>query len=80
MNFPQRCGALKSFVTDVLGPTDDITFFEYKKKTAREKGPALIGIEVQHPEDFHALVERMDRQGIKYQYVNDNPTLFELLI
>ncbi|HIT97671.1 MAG TPA: threonine ammonia-lyase [Candidatus Merdimorpha stercoravium] len=80
VNFPQRSGALKSFVTDVLGPTDDITFFEYKKKTAREKGPALIGIEVQHPEDFHALVERMDRQGIVYQYVNDNPSLFELLI
>ena len=80
VRFPQRSGALKSFVSDVLGPTDDITFFEYKKKTAREKGPAMIGIELQNKEDYRSLVERMERQGIKYQYINDNLTLFELLI
>ena len=80
VRFPQRSGALKSFVSDVLGPTDDITFFEYKKKTAREKGPAMIGIELQKKEDYQSLVERMQQQGIKYQYINDNLTLFELLI
>lgn len=80
VRFPQRSGALKSFVSEVLGPTDDITFFEYKKKTAREKGPAMIGIEVQRKEDYRSLVCRMEKQGIKYQYINDNLTLFELLI
>lgn len=80
VRFPQRSGALKSFVTDVLGPTDDITFFEYKKKTAREKGPAMIGVELQRPEDYQALVERMEQQGIKYQYINSDLTLFELLV
>ena len=80
VRFPQRSGALKSFVSEVLGPTDDITFFEYKKKTAREKGPAMIGIEVQRKEDYRSLVCRMEKQGIKYQYIIDNLTLFELLI
>lgn len=80
VRFPQRAGALQNFVSHVLGPHDDITYFEYKKKTSREKGPALIGIEIQHPEDFNALQERMRQQGIIYEYLNNNPNLFEFLI
>lgn len=80
VRFPQRAGALQNFVSYVLGPDDDITYFEYKKKTNREKGPALIGIEILHPEDFNGLVERMQEQGIIYQYLNNNPSLFEFMI
>ena len=80
VRFPQRAGALQNFVSNVLGAHDDITYFEYKKKTNREKGPALIGIEIQHPEDFSGLEERMKQQGIIYEYLNDNPNLFEFLI
>lgn len=80
VRFPQRAGALQSFVSNVLGPHDDITYFEYKKKTNREKGPALIGIEIQHPEDFQGLLDRMKSEGILYEYLNDNPNLFEFLI
>ena len=29
VEFPQRPGALRQFVNDVLGPNDDITRFEY---------------------------------------------------
>ena len=80
VRFPQRAGALQSFVSNVLGPHDDITYFEYKMKTNREKGPALIGIEIQHPEDFQGLLDRMKSEGILYEYLNDNPNLFEFLI
>ena len=80
VSFPQRAGALQNFVTNVLGPNDDITYFEYKKKTNREKGPVLIGIELQNPDDFAGLTERMQANSIDYQYLNDNPTLFEFLI
>ena len=80
VRFPQRAGALQNFVTNVLGPHDDITYFEYKKKTNREKGPVLIGIELQNPDDFAGLTERMQANSIDYQYLNDNPTLFEFLI
>lgn len=80
VRFPQRAGALQNFVSNVLGPYDDITYFEYRKKTQREKGPAVIGIEIQHPEDFEGLLSRMQEQGIKYQYLNDHPTLFEFLV
>lgn len=80
VRFPQRAGALQNFVSNVLGPHDDITYFEYRKKTQREKGPAVIGIEIRHPEDFEGLLNRMQEQGIKFQYLNDHPTLFEFLI
>ena len=80
VRFPQRAGALQNFVTNVLGPHDDITYFEYKKKTNREKGPVLIGIELQNPDDFAGLTQRMVENSIDYQYLNDNPNLFEFLI
>ena len=63
VRFPQRAGALKEFVADVLGPKDDITFFEYSKKNNRSNGPAVVGIELKNPDDFNPLVERMKLKG-----------------
>ncbi|MCK3686293.1 threonine ammonia-lyase [Maribellus sp. YY47] len=80
VRFPQRAGALKTFVDVVLGPNDDITHFEYSKKTNREKGPAMIGIEVQKKEDINGLIQRMEENGFVYEYLNDNPDLFQFLI
>ncbi|WP_163326311.1 threonine ammonia-lyase [Draconibacterium mangrovi] len=80
VRFPQRAGALRTFVDVVLGPTDDVTHFEYSKKTNREKGPAVIGIEVQKKEDFHGLVKRMDENGFIYEYLNEKADLFQFLI
>lgn len=80
VRFPQRAGALRDFVDLVLGPNDDITHFEYSKKTNREKGPAVIGIEVQQKEDFNGLVQRMKENGFVYEYINEKPDLFQFLI
>ena len=80
VRFPQRAGALQTFVNVVLGPTDDVTHFEYSKKTNREKGPAVIGIEVQKPEDFNGLVKRMEENGFIFEYLNEKPDLFQFLI
>ncbi|MFR9650770.1 MAG: threonine ammonia-lyase [Rikenellaceae bacterium] len=80
IRFPQRAGALMDFLTKVLGERDDITFFEYKKKTARENGPAVVGIELRSKDDFEPLIERMNANGIKHEYLNDQPELFELLV
>lgn len=80
VQFPQRAGALSEFLGKVLGPTVDIVFFEYSKKTAREKGPALIGVEIQSKEDFDPLLERMQENLMKFTYINDKPELFEYLV
>jgi len=80
INFPQRAGALREFLIEVLGPDDDISHFEYYKKNNRERGPALIGIELRDPDDLGHLVKRMDQKNIRYEYVNDQPHLFHYLI
>lgn len=80
INFPQRPGALKEFVVDVLGPNDDIARFEYTKSNNKEKGPTLIGIELTRKEDYQTLIERMNKKGFQYTVINDNPELFDLLI
>lgn len=80
VRFPQRPGALKLFVNEVLGPNDDITRFEFIKKTQREHGPALVGIELQNASDYASLVDRMRTNRFEFKVVNDDPTLFEYLI
>jgi threonine dehydratase len=80
IRFPQRAGALKEFVADVLGPDDDITHFEYTKKTSREKGPALVGVELQSSEDFDRLIGRLEDHKIAYELLNDKFEFFNFLI
>ncbi len=80
VNFAQRPGALKEFVNDVLGPTDDITRFEYMQKTNKESGPALIGIELKSPEDYGLLLQNLKRLHINYTELNKDDTLFGYLV
>ena len=80
VHFPQHPGALKRFVNEVLGPDDDITRFEFIKKTERERGPALVGIELRNSQDYDALLERMRLHRFDFKEINNDPTLFEYLI
>jgi len=80
IRFPQRPGALKEFLVDVLGPTDDITHFEYHKKNNRNTGPALVGIAVKKPGDLSLIVEKLINKKIKYEYLNDQSDLFHYII
>lgn len=80
VNFAQRPGALKEFVNDVLGPTDDITRFEYMQKTNKESGPALIGVELKCREDYDQLLQNLKRLHINYTELNKDDTLFGYLV
>ncbi len=79
VQFPQRAGALREFL-NLLGPQDDITHFEYTKKTSREQGPALVGIELEEKEGFDSFVEKLKAHGFSFQHVNENPVLFNMLV
>jgi threonine dehydratase len=80
IRFAQRPGALKEFVNNVLGPTDDITRFEYMKKTHKETGPALVGIELQQKEDYDRLLDKLRCCLIDFSEVNKDDTLFGYLV
>lgn len=59
VNFPQEPGQLRTFLTEILGPDDDIVLFEYLKKNNRETGAALVGLELRRASDLDPLLERM---------------------
>ena len=80
VRFVQRPGALRDFLNNVLGPTDDITLFEYMQKTNKESGPALVGIELQSKADYEHLINRMKERGIDYSEINKDDKLFGYLI
>lgn len=80
VRFPQRAGALKEFVAEILGKTDDITYFEYSKKHNRENGPAVVGIELKNEADLQPLIERMKKHNFFGDYLNNKPDLFQFLV
>jgi len=80
IRFPQRAGALKEFVGNVLGPQDDIVHFEYMKKNNRENGPALVGLEIKDPKDLELLQLKLKQLGFQYEYLNSNDNLLQFLM
>jgi len=80
IQFPQRPGALKEFVNDILGPDDDITYFQFAKKNSREVGSVVVGLELKNPNDIHTIKKNMDTKGFEYRYLNERHDLFTQLI
>ncbi|GGD91517.1 L-threonine dehydratase [Aureimonas endophytica] len=79
LRLAQRPGALRDFL-GYLGPDDDVTRFEYLKKSARDFGSILIGIETKDPANFDTIFRRLDDSGTAYQDITDNRIMADLLI
>jgi len=80
IRFAQRPGALKEFVNQVLGPTDNITRFEYMQKNKKDSAPALVVIEVQSHENYQVLIDNMKLYNINYTALNKNDNVFTYLV
>lgn len=80
IRFAQRPGALKEFVNHVLGPTDDITRFEYMRKNNKDSAPALVVIELQAQENYQVLIDNMKRYNINFTAINKNDNVFAYLV
>ncbi|MEQ8627965.1 threonine ammonia-lyase [Ekhidna sp.] len=80
VRFPQRAGALKEFVAEILGPSDDITHFEYTKKNSRETGSAVVGIELKEKSNLDPLISRMKERKFFGEYLNHKEDLLNILI
>lgn len=79
LRLPQRPGALRDFL-QTLGPDDDIARFEYLKKSARNFGSVLIGIETKKPENFDTLFARLDAGGFVYSDITNDETIAEFVL
>ena len=80
IRFAQRPGALKEFVNQVLGPTDNITRFEYMQKNKKDSAPALVVVELESPENYQVLIDNMKRYNINYTALNKNDNVFAYLV
>lgn len=80
IQFPQRPGALKEFVNNILGVDDDITYFQFAKKNSREVGSVVVGLELKNKNDIVAIKEKMNRNGFQFQYLNEKEDLFAQII
>lgn len=79
LRLPQRPGALREFL-DMLGPKDDVARFEYLKKSARDFGTVLLGVETDTPENLDVLLGKMDDAGYRYRDITNDEILAEFLI
>lgn len=80
IEFAQKPGQLRNFLDNALGPNDDIVRFEYIKKSNKERGPALVGIELKDKKDFDPLKKRMDKIGLNYKLISTEDLLYQYLI
>jgi threonine dehydratase len=80
VNFPQEPGALRRFLDEVLGPDDDITLFEYVKKSNREVGPALVGIELGDPAELPGLMARLEASPMTVEPIDPDGPFYRFLI
>ena len=80
IQFPQRPGALKEFVNEILGPEDDITYFQFTKKNNRETGPVVVGLEIKKYADIESVKEKMNHKNFQFRYLNEKEDLFTQLI
>jgi threonine dehydratase len=80
IQFPQRPGALREFVNEVLSESDDITYFQFIKKNNRDVGPVVVGLEVKNENDVQSIKLKMNEKGFQFEYLNENDPLLALLI
>ena len=80
IEFAQKPGQLRQFVDDALGPTDDIVRFEYIKKTNKERGAALVGIELRDKADLAPLLQRMEAIQLNVRRLGSEELLYDYIV
>jgi len=80
IEFKQVPGQLIKFTNDILEDNIDITRFEYLKKTNRDTGTVLVGIELDNPDQIKTVLHKMEKRKYNFKTINENDVLFDYLI
>jgi threonine dehydratase len=78
--FQQKSGFLKEFVSDVLSEEDNITYFRFSQMSNRERGSAIVGIQLENKENFKEIERKLKERKLQYTYLNDNAELYNQLL
>jgi threonine dehydratase len=79
VRFAQTPGQLKKFINGVLGEKDDICRFEYIKKTNKEFGDVLIGIQVSDPSNIIKINYELEKNNFDFIKLNKDSVDSSLL-
>ena len=80
IQFSQKPGILHKFVKDILGPNDDITRFEYIKKTNKTYGEVLLGVQTISQRDIDIFKQKLNKNNFRFTYLNDNEQLMSYIV
>ena len=80
IDFFRKAEAIKEFMTQCLLPGDDVFQIEYTKKNNREKGPALVGIELSNAANYDLILKKMKELDISYKIITPADEIFQLKV
>jgi len=80
LEFNQKPGELKKFVNNILSPFDDITRFEYMKKTNKSYGQVLVGVELSDAKNIYGILENLKINNFKYIHLNHDDLLMSYFV
>lgn len=80
IEFVQRPGELKRFLDTTLDKSDDIVRFEYLKKTNRESGSALVGMQFTNSSNYNKFILNLNEKKINYKEITNDPILYSFII
>ena len=77
IEFSQKPLALSRFINKVLDDEDDITRFEYIKKTNKTFGNVLVGFETK---DYLNLERKMTNNFFKFKKIDEDDLIYHYLV
>lgn len=82
VRFGQKPGILKNYISNVLNEYVDITRFEYIKKSNKDLGNVLIGLEILDVEQItiKEIEKKMKDMDYEYEYITNENFAYSMLI
>ena len=77
IKFSQKPKELKKFILNVLEENDDITRFEYIKKTNKNYGNVLVGLETKNN---LLLEEKLNENNFTFKKIDENDLIYSYLV
>lgn len=76
IEFPKCPGVLKEFINDVLGPDDELTYFQPVQKDNSHTDSVLVRLSLKNSKNICAIKANMQAKNLEYQSLNDKYDLF----
>lgn len=80
LDFIQKPNQLKIFINNILKEGDDITRFEYIKKSNKNYGKVLIGIELDKKENITNIISNLQKYNYKFKKIELDDYIYDLII